>query len=280
MAPGEGTIIAEKYRLLRPLARGGMGSIWVARHVELEMDVAVKLVADDLDDEKYRVRFRREAKAAAKLKSPHVVQIHDYGVEDGVPYIVMELLAGEGLDARMARGAMAPQQAAAIISQICQGLKAAHDAGIIHRDLKPSNLFFARSGDSHIVKILDFGIAKDTFAELSDDERTNTGALLGSPRYMSPEQATGEELDYRSDLWSIGVVGYEMLTGAPLFSGANLGRIIADICSRRVAPPSRIIPELRPELDRFFEIALAKRSKRAVRIGRRLRRRLCCRGPW
>src|SRR5262245_6366091 len=159
---GEGTVIAGKYRLERTRARGGMGSIWVARHLQLDMPVAVKLmdpkVAATADG---RTRFEREAKAVASVQSPHVVQVHDYGVHEGTPYLAMELLEGEDLGARIRReGRLAPRAIAGIVAQVAKGLRRAHEGGIIHRDLKPGNIFIARVDDDEIVKVVDFGVAK------------------------------------------------------------------------------------------------------------------------
>ncbi len=254
----QGVVIAGKYRLERPLARGGMGAVWVARHVDLDVDVALKLVAEELSGRAATVRrFEREAKAAAKLKSPHVTHIHDYGVHEGRPYLVMELLEGEDLAHHLQRERpLAPGRAAEIFTALCRGLAEAHGRGIVHRDLKPSNVFLARSGGQEIVKILDFGIAKDTRTELAEGDRTASGTVLGSPRYMSPEQATGGEVDAKSDLWSAAVVLYEMVSGKQLFAAANVGRVIADICASTPPRPSTLGLGLSPAIDAFFAVAL------------------------
>jgi len=157
----EGTVIAGKYRLERPLARGGMGAVWVARHLQLDEQVAVKFMDISLPSAAdARVRFEREAKSAARIRSPHVVQILDHGVDGEIPYIVMELLEGEHLGTRLKReGRLSLAAAAAITEQVTKALHRAHKAGIIHRDLKPANVFLARvDDDDEIVKILDFGI--------------------------------------------------------------------------------------------------------------------------
>src|SRR5262249_23753605 len=158
-------------------------------------------------------RFEREAKACARLKSPNIIQVHDYGIEDGTPYIVMELLDGEDLGTRLERvGQLHPAAAAPIAFQIARGLRTAHEAGIIHRDLKPGNIFLCRHQDDELAKVLDFGIAKSVGdAQIGDS--TTTGAVVGSPHYMSPEQARAKkELDARTDLWSFGVILYRALT--------------------------------------------------------------------
>jgi eukaryotic-like serine/threonine-protein kinase len=250
-----GALIGGKYRLVRPLAAGGMGSVWVARHLELEVDVALKLIADADPSSAARARFRREAKAAAQLSSAHVVRIFDYGTEGEAPYIAMELLAGEDLKSRLERvGSLSLGEASAVVTQIAKALAEAHSAGLVHRDVKPRNVFLARAGGDEIVKVLDFGIAKDLTAR----DETQTGVLLGSPHYMSPEQARGSEVDGRSDVWSLAVVTFEMLSCEKPFPGTALGDVIARIC---IEPPRRlseVAPELPAELDAVFERALAK----------------------
>jgi eukaryotic-like serine/threonine-protein kinase len=263
VTPEPGAIIASKYRLVRPLAAGGMGSVWVAEHLGLQVEVAMKFMLGELaEDPVIRDRFQREARAAAKVRGPNITQIHDYGVYDGAPYMAMELLEGEDLDAMVMRGETPRvQDLANIITQLCRGLSLAHDAGIVHRDLKPSNVFLAKSGSETIVKVLDFGIAKLTAPDMSLSKRTESGVLVGSPRYMSPEQATGEPLDRRSDLWSLGVLIYEVLTQISPFEADNLGRVITMICVEDVAPPSRHRPELGPHVDAFFVRAFQRDPK-------------------
>src|SRR5438128_1280002 len=199
----KGVVIAGKYRLEQLLGQGGMGSVWSAHHLGLDKPVAVKFMAPALCESAIsRARFEREAKAAAKLVTRHVVQIYDHGVEDDVPYMAMELLSGEDLADRLGRvGRMKLDEAREMLEQICKGLQRAHDAGIVHRDLKPANLFFATLDDEEVVKILDFGIAKALEAQAPVEEQTKTGQMLGSPHYMSPEQCgNSKEVDGRSDL--------------------------------------------------------------------------------
>jgi eukaryotic-like serine/threonine-protein kinase len=258
IAPGEK--IAGKYHLARPLAEGGMGAVWVARHVDLDIEVAVKFITAvgvGEGPQSPAARFRREARAAARLKSPNVTQIHDYGVDDGVPYMVMELLAGEDLDSRLKRvGRMSPTEAAGIVDQLCRGLQIAHDAGVVHRDLKPSNVFLARVGDEEIPKILDFGIAKIV---THDGNSTQTvGAVIGTPLYMSPEQSQAKPLDVRSDIWSLGVMAFRMVTGALPFRGEMIWEIVAAICTQPVPSVGEHDAGLPPTLDRFFARALAR----------------------
>ncbi len=259
MTPARGKVIASKYRLIRPLASGGMGSLWVAHHLDLEVDVAVKFMIEELaGNEVVRNRFRREARAAALLKGPNITHIYDFGVDDGAPYIAMELLEGEDLESLIARKKWIGLEAVAdIVRQICRGLAVAHQAGIVHRDLKPSNVFLTRSGGERLVKILDFGIAKQLTPDLSTGAGTASGVLVGSPRYMSPEQSLGETIDYRSDLWSVAVVTYELLTGHNPFEADSLGQIMTRICSQPAAPPSSVMNSLPPGVDAFMARGLS-----------------------
>jgi eukaryotic-like serine/threonine-protein kinase len=257
----EGAIIGGKFKLERPLAQGGMGSVWVARHQLLDSDVAVKFMEKSIaENESARQRFEREAKAAALIKSPHVVQVLDYGIEEGSPYIAMELLDGEDLDHRLSRGGpLTLEKAYVILEQAGKALRRAHELGIVHRDLKPSNIFLSKHGDEELVKILDFGIAKDISATTSASA-TSTGALLGSPSYMSPEQIREtKHVDHRSDIWSMGVILYEVLTGRlPFDESENIGKLLVSICTDPVLPASVLVPTFGVEVDRFFEKALSR----------------------
>jgi serine/threonine-protein kinase len=262
MRPEAGTLVANKYRLVRELAAGGMGAVWIAHHTDLEVDVAIKFMLEKTAmRELGPQRFKREARAAAQLRSPHVTQILDYGVFEGTPYIAMELLHGRSLEDVMAEAPLPLERVASIVSQLCRGLKVAHAAGIIHRDLKPSNVFLARVGDDEIVKILDFGVAKDQSAQFAVGAATASGALVGSPRYMSPEQTVGDELDARSDLWSVGLIAYELVTGQHPFQEEHLGQLLQAIAVKAVPPPSEVHAALPPAVDELFERALARKRE-------------------
>ena len=271
MIPEPGLRVGNKYELVRPLGAGGMGAVWVARHTQLDVDVAIKLMAPELLRAPSAVaRFEREAKAAAQLKSPHVVHIHDYGVDGGSPYIAMELLEGEDLDALLRRDKrLSLARAAEILTQAAKALRAAHEAGIVHRDLKPSNLFLTYPGGDLVLKVLDFGIAKET-QPAGVNERTTTGVVLGSPLYMSPEQARGGNVGPPSDLWSLAVVAFEMITGTHPFLGASVGDVIARICGDQLPIPSQIDPSLPPAVDTFFERALRRTPERRFSSAREL----------
>jgi serine/threonine-protein kinase len=236
-----------------------MGTLWVARHLGAGSLVAIKFMAPDISwAESARARFRREAWAAARIDSPHVVQVFDHGVHDEQLFLVMELLDGEDLSSRLKRcGALPLREAAWVLVQAARGLAQAHELGIVHRDLKPANLFLARGpGAVETVKILDFGIAKALFDGGAGDP-TATGEILGSPEYMSPEQALGNAVDHRSDLWSLALVLYRMLAGRNAFEGQGISALLSML--QGGAPPlSGIVAGLPILLDRFFERALAR----------------------
>lgn len=255
-----GAIIGGKYRLDRTLARGGMGSVWSAHHTQLGSAVAVKFMDPRFASSQiFRARFEREARAAAGLQSPHVVGVQDYGIHEGAPYIVMELLKGEDLHRRLERyGRLPIDDVWPILVQLGKALRRAHDAGLVHRDLKPRNVYLARIDEEEVVKILDFGIAKETGTSIANDA-TKTGEIMGSPHYMSPEQLKAErDLDTRSDLWSVAVILFRALTGKLPFPGEALGAVMAKILVDPVPPVSTIAPDLPPALDGFFARALSR----------------------
>ncbi|WP_437757934.1 protein kinase domain-containing protein [Sorangium sp. So ce1389] len=259
---GAGSVLIGKYRLERPLSRGGMGSVWVARHLQLGTPVAVKFMDPAYaESPAFRTRFEREARAAAQLKTPHVVQVHDFGFHESVPYLVMELLQGEDLNARLQRRGRLPLlEAHRILAQTGKALRSAHDAGLVHRDLKPANLFLARvdGEDEDMVKLLDFGIAKETTSKLVADAST-TGEVMGSPHYMSPEQLRADrDLDARSDLWALGVIVFRMVTGYLPFPGDVLAHVMTRILVDPIPSATQLAPDLPPAIDAFFHRALAR----------------------
>lgn len=263
-------MLAGKYRLTRLLGHGGMGSVWAAEHVGLHAEVAVKLMKRSLaSDPALRSRFEREAQAAARLKGPHTVAVHDVGVDEGMPFLVMERLEGEDLGQRLKHLDIVPPRAALwIVDQVGRALYKAHTAGLVHRDLKPSNVFLAKTDEGETVKILDFGVAK-IIGKMPGIESTNTTSMIGSPAYMSPEQIrSARDVDGRSDLWSLGVVAYRMLTGRLPFEGATAGDLLVKSCTEPAPPPSAIQKTLDPAWDELFGVALAKEPARRFQSAR------------
>lgn len=242
----EGKVLAGRYRLEHQLGEGGFGTIWRAEQLVLGATVAIKLIdlaiarqAGALD------RFLREAQAAATLRSPHVVQVLDYGVDGDQPFIAMELLEGESLAQRLHRlGRLAPSEALQIVTHVARAATRAHECNIVHRDLKPDNVFLVHNEDEEVAKVLDFGVAKIKNPEwIAESSQTRTGSLIGTPHYMSPEQVQGNKtVDFRSDLWSLGVIAFEMFTGQRPFVGNALGDLVLQICVRDMPVPSRLAP--------------------------------------
>lgn len=263
----ENMVVADKFKLVRMIGRGGMGSVWEAQHVALDTPCAVKFIEGELANvAEAHARFEREAKAAAQLRSQHVVQIFDHGVWQGKPYIAMELLNGEDLGRRLAKtpgGRLPLPKIHEIVQQVCKALTKAHQAGIVHRDLKPDNIFLCNEddgSDKDLVKILDFGVAKAT-GQAIDGSNTKTGAMLGTPYYMSPEQAQGiKSVDARSDLWSLAVIVFQCVTGRLPFESEALGDLLVKIIVNPVPMMSHYAPDVPPELDAWWRIA----SERAV----------------
>ncbi|MCG8418187.1 MAG: protein kinase [Proteobacteria bacterium] len=250
-----------KYCLEQKLASGGMGTIWVAYDEQLQRQVAVKLMLKGRESTvAQRNQFEREAQLVARLQHPHVVQIYDYGIDDsGASYTVMELLEGEDLSTRLERTqTMSLTAFAPLFLQAAKALDAAHRAGIVHQDLKPANIFLAQQGAEFVVKILDFGVAAMCGGQSGDSTHSGTPSLIGTPYYMSPEQARMGEVGYRSDLWSLAVVAYRVLTGALPFTGSELNSMLRSIQYAPHLPPSSRVPELGLDVDAFFERALAK----------------------
>lgn len=257
-----GTVVAGKYRLIEALDAGSMGAVYSAEKLGSGERVAVKMLLPEFHGAPDIIaRFLDEALAAQRLVHPNIVQVFDYGTsEDGTPFIVMELLEGVPVSAYLRDGAHIPLgHASHIIEGLLAGLGLAHSRGVIHRDLKPANVFLARGPDKKfVVKILDFGIAKVMDMAGGLGSRTKTGIFLGTPAYMSPEQIVKPKtVDMRSDLWSVGVMMYKMVTGRPPFGGvAEVDRLTA-ILHETPEPVERIDPQLEP-IKHFMVRALAK----------------------
>ena len=223
-----GQVIDGKYRIVRELGAGGMGAVYEGENVRIGRRVAIKVLhAEAAHAPDLRRRFEREARVAAKIGSPNICDVLDLGdLPSGHAYLVMEYLEGEGLDSLLTRVERLPaKEIAPIVVQLLDGLSAMHGANIVHRDLKPANVFLTDSGGRELVKILDFGISKFQ-AQTEDLQKTETGALLGTPLYMSPEQSRGLELDGRSDIYSVGVILYRALSGGHCFDADNLPQLL------------------------------------------------------
>jgi hypothetical protein len=267
-APQPGDVVAGKYQIERALGHGGMGIVFAARHLQLGHLVAIKVLRSS--DPTAAPRFLREAKICARFVSEHVPRVFDVGrLPNGAPYFAMEYLAGEDLARRMARGRLPLSVVRQLILKACAAVAEAHAAGILHRDLKPSNLFVLERPDGGLqLKVLDFGISKlvavDTIATLTD--LTQPQAILGSPQYMSPEQIRGSKLlDARSDIWALGVILYELLTGVRPFAGATFSALLIAIATEEAPPPTTIVPDLPEGLEHIVVRCLQKEA--ALRFG-------------
>jgi eukaryotic-like serine/threonine-protein kinase len=257
----EGVRVSDKVRLTRPLGRGGMGTVWAAHHEALDTEVAVKFIQLAAAADADVARFSREAKLAAQIKSPHVVQMFDHGVlDDGTPYIVMELLRGESLAQRLRREpAPTVEEVATIVDQVARALTVAHGADVVHRDIKPDNIFLVAVGhgedqEQH-VKVLDFGIARQL--ESDGAPLTKTGSVFGTIAYMSPEQLDDtRSVGPSTDLWALAVVAYEALTGRLPFRGESAVSLWQAMQKGEFAPPTSVMPALPALFDRWFARAL------------------------
>ncbi len=270
-----GTTIAGKYRVVRHLASGGMGAVYEVVHTLTGRHHALKLLYESLVyDSVVLARFTQEARAATSIRSPHVVEITDMGTEGAAPYLVMELLEGEDLRTRITRdGALSPRAAADILGQACHALERAHALGIIHRDLKPENLFLL-PGD--FVKVLDFGIAKLRRAhDAVGDGLTRDGSLLGTPEYMSPEQITARaHLDHRADVYSLGVILFELLTGRLPFEAEQLTELAVMVVTSDAPSLARLAPRVPLALADVVHDAMARAPDDRIADCRELARRL------
>jgi serine/threonine-protein kinase len=249
-----------RYKILGELGRGAMGVVYKAEDPNLERVVALKTIILDKDAEgraEYHKRFFLEAKAAGKLTHPNLVTVYDFGEVDDVAFLAMELLEGTDLRKRVHEGPVIPAAEAVEIGlQVAEGLAFAHQRGIVHRDIKPANIMLLERGPA---KIMDFGLARMRVA----DHKTSTGIVLGTPRYMSPEQISGQPVDQRSDVFSLGIVLWEMLTGRRLFSGTEMAQVSHSIAYDEHVPPTRVNPDLPAMLD--FVVARALKKDPAVR---------------
>ncbi|HEY0985855.1 MAG TPA: serine/threonine-protein kinase [Kofleriaceae bacterium] len=260
-----GSVIADTYVVEALLGRGGMGAVFLAHHRRLAgKRVAIKILHTEIEDADIVARFKREAEIAARLNHPNIVGVIDYNVApDGTPYLVLDYLEGETLAQRIARGPMALDHVLSIVRQVGSALAAAHRAGIVHRDLKPQNIFLVpteiEGRHVEIAKVLDFGISK---IRGSQTVKTQDSALLGTPQYMAPEQATGQHanVDERTDVFALGAIVYEMLSGRPAFSGASIPEVVFKVVYEQPAPLAQQVPTLSPAVVTAVAQAMAKPS--------------------
>jgi eukaryotic-like serine/threonine-protein kinase len=258
--PTAGELVAERYQLRRVIGSGGMGQVWEAYDQQLESSCAIKFILEHMaQDASVRSRFAREAKAVAALRSPHAVQILGIGEHGDALYIAMELLEGETLRARLNRsGRLDEPTTLTILQQVGHALEKARIAGIVHRDLKPENIWLW-AGQDVFAKILDFGVAKSLVP--GNSLQTATGALLGTPYYMSPEQARGNhDVDHRSDLWSLSIIALECLGGRRPYQSDGLGDLLVKILTTPAPPLTELAPHLPASLRPWWEKALARKA--------------------
>src|SRR5215469_8861178 len=263
MALSPGTTLGP-YEIQSPLGVGGMGEVYRARDTRLERTVAIKILPQEMSRDPLRKqRFEREAKTISNLNHPHICVLHDVGSQDGLSYLVMECLEGETLAKRLEKGSLSLEQVLKCGAQIADALDKAHRNGVVHRDLKPSNIMLTPTG----AKLLDFGLARPVeplpsvatlTAAFTNSPLTEHGTIVGTFQYMSPEQVEGKELDGRSDIFSLGAVLYEMLTGQRAFEGKSQLSVASAILEKEPVPISSIKPMTPPALDHAIRRCLAK----------------------
>lgn len=257
-----------RYRVLGQVGEGGMGVVYVAEDTVLGRRVAVKIPHAGRNESHYRARFLREARAVSKLRHPNIAAVHDFGeTEEGQPFIVMELVSGQTLGELLSGTGISVARSVEVTGEVARALSEAHRLGVVHRDVKPSNVVI---DDSGVVKVLDFGLAKQLHEEVSNGgpeaqtlltARTRSDVVIGTPLYLSPEQARGAKVDGRSDLFALGALLYECLTGRPAFSGSNVIEIGAQVLHFDPPPPSKLNPRVPAELDRLTLKALSKKPE-------------------
>ncbi|HWX42932.1 MAG TPA: serine/threonine-protein kinase, partial [Blastocatellia bacterium] len=261
-----GTLLDDKYRLDEKIGEGGMGTVYRGTHVQMEHTIAVKILHQHLaSDHTALERFRREARAAAQIRHPNAVSVTDFGVtkDSGIAYLVMEFLEGNDLRIKINRDKQLDYYEALIImNQVCAAVYAAHNKGIIHRDLKPDNIWLVQSDKAlEMVKVLDFGIAKLKTSSDKATSLTQHGMIVGTPYYMSPEQCRGEDLDPRSDVYSLGVILYQLLTGRVPFDGESPIAVVLKHNTEKPRPLRAYRPDMPPEIEGVVLRALAKKKE-------------------
>ncbi len=273
-----GSMLGGRYRILRMLGEGGMGTVYSAHHVDLDRPVALKVISPrHAADARTVERFRREARMASQARHPNIVEVLDLGQVDGLWYLAMEMLEGIDLyDAIVMKRTYDPAEMVPVLDQVLAGVEAAHALGLVHRDLKPENMFLARAEDgAFTVKLLDFGVVKVP-DEGAQAQLTRTGTVVGTPEYMSPEQATDNQVDARSDIYSIGCVTYAMLCGKPPFNDKSVLKVLTSHVCDAVKPPSVVRPNLAraQAVDRFVLCALEKQPGKRYQSAAQMRQAL------
>jgi len=258
-----GETLLERYRVTRAIGKGGMGAVYEAIHVALGKRVAIKVLLDRYADHPELVqRLEQEARLASAIGDAHIVDVADIGrTDDGRPFIVMELLDGESLAQLLERTTPPESRLARLVAQAARALAAAHGKGVIHRDIKPENLFVLERSGEDFVKVVDFGISKLVGGGTGNRKLTGTGMVIGTTAYMSPEQARGEDVDERCDVYALGVVIYEAATGELPFTGDNDLQVLGRIANVDPPPPRALRPAISPELERICMTAMAKRRE-------------------
>lgn len=260
-------LMGDRYRLDTVLGRGGIATVWAGVDIRLDRPVAVKVLGSAATADPAMLRLLdQEARTLARLAHPNIVAVYDLGTEADVPYVVMELVEGDDLRQRLARGPLDPPEAVRIATQICDALQAAHEAGVVHRDIKPDNVLLTRSG---IVKICDFGIAR--LQQSSTAQATAHGSVIGTASYMAPEQASGGPVDARADLYALGCVLYEMLASRPPFTGDDAMRVLWQHVHDAPAPVASQRSDVPAELDALVQQLLTKRPEHRPASARQVR---------
>ena len=260
-----GKPLGQNYRIVEPIGAGAMGMVYVVEHVTLKKRFAAKLLTAELARRpEAAARFEIEAHAASQLDHENIVSVIDFGkTDDGGVFLIMELLRGKTLQARMDQGRLSLEEIVAITLQVCRALSAAHAAGIVHRDMKPDNIFLTqRPGGRPMVKVLDFGISKAREGTLREGRITKQGQLLGSPEYMSPEASRGDEVDPRADIYAVGIMLYELMCGEVPFRHENYLKVLQMHAGHLPRPPRELVPELPETLERLILRALEKDPRR------------------
>lgn len=266
-----GRVLDERYEIRAPLGKGGMGTVYRGWQLSVDREVAIKVIHPKLSNDRSAVkRFLREARLASRLSQPNIVNVYDFGQSEGVLYLVMELLRGHTLASELGQGRrINPKRTMVIASQLCDALEAAHAQGIVHRDLKPSNIVILDDPPGRdLIKVLDFGLAKSLIQD-SGSVVTNTDALLGTPLYMAPEQIEGKVSDQRADLYSLGCILYEMLTGRPPFVDNAVSAVLArHVHDAHAALPPHVPPKLRGLIDKLLAKTADERLQTAGEVRR------------